>query len=243
MNVHFVMHEAFEAPGAFADWVQARGHRASHSRLYAGASLPATLAAIDLLVVLGGPQSTTTTRAECAHFDAAAECALIAGAIAAGKAVVGVCLGAQLMGKALGAAHAASPAREIGVLPIQLTAAGRTHAMLTHFDDSLVVGHWHSDMPGLTPHARVLARSVGCPRQIIEYGRLAYGLQCHLEFTPETIAGMIAASPATVWTAEDSAFVQEPARLHAHDYRPMNRMLHGFLDRLMTAYARSRAPA
>jgi anthranilate/para-aminobenzoate synthase component II len=54
---------------------------------------------------MGGPQSPSTTREECPHFDAAAECALIARCVAAGKALVGVCLGAQLLGTALGARH------------------------------------------------------------------------------------------------------------------------------------------
>ncbi|SMB26905.1 putative glutamine amidotransferase-like protein YfeJ [Sterolibacterium denitrificans] len=243
MNVHFVEHEAFEAPGAFTAWVNERGHTASHSRVYAHEPLPTAIAAIDLLVILGGPQSTTTTREECAHFDAAAECALIAACIAAGKAVVGVCLGAQLLGKALGAPHESSPAKEIGKFPIQLTAAGKTHPMCAHFGDGLEVGHWHSDMPGLTPQSRILARSAGCPRQIIEYGELAYGLQCHLEFTAETIEGMIIATPPAEFAAAASGFVQTPEMLRAHDYGPMNRKLFEFLDRLMAAYALRREPA
>jgi GMP synthase (glutamine-hydrolysing) len=223
MNVHFVEHEAFEAPGAFTAWVNERGHTASHSRVYAHEPLPTAIAAIDLLVILGGPQSTTTTREECAHFDAAAECALIAACIAAGKAVVGVCLGAQLLGKALGAPHESSPAKEIGKFPIQLTAAGKTHPMCAHFGDGLEVGH--------------------CPRQIIEYGELAYGLQCHLEFTAETIEGMIIATPPAEFAAAASDFVQTPEMLRAHDYGPMNRKLFEFLDRLMAAYALRREPA
>ena len=245
MNVHFVEHEAFEAPGAFATWVRERGHTASHSRVYAHEPLPTDIAAIDLLVILGGPQSTATTQEECAHFDAAAECALIAACIKAGKAVVGVCLGAQLLGKALGAPHEASPAKEIGKFPIQLTTAGLSHPLLAHFGDGLEVGHWHSDMPGLTPQARILARSAGCPRQIIEYGELAYGFQCHLEFTPETIAGMIAATPPAELAAAASGFVQTPEMLRAHDYSLMNQKLFEFLDRLMAAYAlrRNSTPA
>lgn len=236
MNVHFVVHAAFEAPGAFATWVHERGHSARCSRVYAHEPLPADIDAIDLLVVLGGPQSAATTLIECAHFDAAAECALIAACIGAGKAVVGVCLGAQLMGKALGAAHEASPAKEIGRFPIQLTTAGKTHLLFAHFGDQLDVGHWHGDMPGLTPQARILAYSLGCPRQIIEYGALAYGLQCHLEFTPETIEGMIAATPPAEFAAA-SAYIQTPDKLLTQDYRPMNQKLFGFLDRLLAAYA------
>lgn len=66
--------------------------------MYAGEPLPQSVDGIDLLVVMGGPQSPTTSLAECPHFDSAAEQVLIRRCAQAGKAVVGVCLGAQLIG-------------------------------------------------------------------------------------------------------------------------------------------------
>ena len=95
MKVHFVVHEAFEAPGAYDDWVKSRGHSASYSRVYAGDALPDTANDIDLLVVMGGPQDPSTTVEECPHFDSAAEQALISKCVDAGKAVVGICLGSS----------------------------------------------------------------------------------------------------------------------------------------------------
>jgi GMP synthase (glutamine-hydrolysing) len=65
MKVHFVVHESYEGPGAFDAWVNERGYDASFSRVYLGQSVPATAEAIDLLVVLGGPQSPGTTLGEC----------------------------------------------------------------------------------------------------------------------------------------------------------------------------------
>jgi GMP synthase (glutamine-hydrolysing) len=64
------------------------------------------------MVVMGGPQSPATTKGECPHFDAAAERELIAKCVAAGKAVVGGCLGSQLIGEALGAMHDHGPERK-----------------------------------------------------------------------------------------------------------------------------------
>ncbi|THF65570.1 glutamine amidotransferase [Pseudothauera nasutitermitis] len=240
MKVHFVVHEAFETPGAFEAWVGERGHAATYSHVHAGQPLPRTIDAIDLLVVLGGPQSPTTTREECPHFDAAAECELIARCVAAGKAVVGVCLGAQLLGTALGAAHEHSPEKEIGKFPITLTPEGRANPKFAHFGDILEVGHWHSDMPGLTPDAKVLARSAGCPRQIVEYGRLAYGFQCHMEFTPEVVERLIAASAQELAALTAHRFVQQPDALRANEYDAMNRQLFVFLDELMADYAAGR---
>ena len=237
MKVHFVVHEAFEAPGAYETWVRERGHEATYSRVHAHEPLPRSIADIDLLVVMGGPQSPSTTREECPHFDAAAEQALIAACAAAGKAVIGVCLGAQLMGAAMGAPHTHSPEKEIGKFPIMLTAEGRASDKFAHFGDVLESGHWHSDMPGLTDNAKVIACSEGCTRQIIEYGNLVYGFQCHMEFTPEVIELLIAASETELAALESHRFVQQPAALRANDWQAMNGQLFVFLDRLMQAYA------
>ncbi|MGP6462076.1 glutamine amidotransferase-related protein [Pseudomonas parakoreensis] len=240
MNVHFVVHEAFESPGAYETWVRERGHEASYSRVHAFEALPASVENIDLLVVLGGPQSPATSKEECPHFDAAAECDLIARAINAKKAVVGVCLGAQLLGEALGAAHGHSPEKEIGNFPITLTEAGKGNAKVAHFGDALDVGHWHNDMPGLTAQAKVLAVSEGCPRQIVEYGDLVYGFQCHMEFTAEVVERLIAASAEELAAALDRRLVQQPAALRTNAYEQMNLKLFEFLDKLVAQYQQQR---
>ncbi|OSZ62679.1 GMP synthase [Sphingomonas sp. IBVSS2] len=237
MKVHFVMHEAFEAPGAYEIWARARGHAASFTRLYDGGRLPISANDHDMLIVMGGPQSPATTTDECPHFDATAERGLIARFIEAGKPVVGICLGSQLIGEALGAPHEHSPEKEIGKFPIALTAEGRAHPRFADFGSELAVGHWHNDMPGLTATAKIIATSEGCPRQIVEYGDLVYGFQCHMEFTPEVIELLIAASESELATLSDHRFVQQPDALRGHDYGEMNGKLYGFLDKLEAAYA------
>lgn len=240
MNVHFVVHESFEAPGAYETWVRDRGYNASYSRMYAGEQLPGSIEQIDLLVVLGGPQSPSTTKKECPHFDAAAERALIVKCIAAGKAVVGICLGSQLIGEALGANCEHSPEKEIGMFPITLTLQGKGNAKFGHFDEILEVGHWHHDMPGLTEEANIIAYSEGCPRQIVKYSDLVYGFQCHMEFTPEVIELLIAASEGELVKLKGHRFVQQPDELRANDYQEMNYKLFGFLDNLMKEYSCNR---
>lgn len=238
MHVHFVVHESFEAPGAFASWVRDRRYSVAYSRMYLGDTLPASADGIDLLVVLGGPQSPATTREECPHFDAAAEKSLISQCIAARKAVVGVCLGSQLIGEALGAPFSPSPKKEIGKFPIVLTEEGLRNEKFKHFGAMLEVGHWHNDMPGLTPEAKIIAYSEGCPRQIVEYTNLVYGFQCHMEFDQEVMELLIAAEAALPTLARRHRFVQPPEVLRKHDFRDMNEKLHGFLDRLVLEYRR-----
>ena len=234
MHVHFVVHESFEAPGAFEIWARERGFTAGFSRVYRHEPLPQTADGIDLLIVMGGPQSPATTRQECPHFDAAAEQALIAKCVTANKAVIGVCLGAQLLGDALGASFDRSPEMEIGKFPIMLTPHGRANDKFSHFGETLEVGHWHNDMPGLTKDAKVIAYSEGCPRQIVEYGPFAYGFQCHMEFNRAVVELLIAESDLV--SLSKHRFVQQADALRANDYGIMNEKLFLFLDRLMADY-------
>nr|WP_218059264.1 hypothetical protein [Gilliamella apicola] len=149
MHIHFIIHEDFEAPGAYEQWAINNHHTITYSRVYLNEPLPNSIDDIDFLIVMGGPQSPSTTKQECAHFDSKAEQAIILSAIKAEKVVIGVCLGSQLIGEALGASYSNSPEKEIGKFPIMLTQIGKTNPLFTDFGSTLEVGHWHNDMPGL----------------------------------------------------------------------------------------------
>ena len=97
--------------------------------------------------------------------------------------------------------------------------------------------------PGLTAGAKVLAYSEGCPRQIVEYNPLVYGFQCHMEFTKEVIALLIAASENELAQLTQHRFVQQPDALRRNDYSEMNESLFVFLDKLVGAYGRSASSA
>lgn len=241
MHIHFVIHESFEAPGAFETWARNGGHSVGYSRVYAQDALPSAFDEIDFLIVMGGPQSPSTTTAECPHFNAAAEKALIAKAVSAGKAVVGVCLGSQLIGEALGARCEHSPNKEIGVFPITLTEDGLGNEKFAHFGRSLDVGHWHSDMPGLTPDAVLIASSKGCPRQIVEYSNLVYGFQCHMEFNRDVIELLVEHSRGELAALVNHKYVQQPDILRRNDYSQMNEALFVFLDKLAQEYQAQRS--
>lgn len=234
MNIHFIQHETFEAPGAYLEWAKERKHNITFSKVYENQPLPETVNSIDLLIIMGGPQSPDTSKVECPHFDAKAEIALIQKAINAGKAVVGVCLGSQLISVALGAEYGHSPEKEIGVLPIQLTQDGLKDEKITHFGSSLFVGHWHNDMPGLTAQSKILATSIGCPRQIVSYSNLVYGFQCHMELTSEVVELLIAEEEDFLTNNTKHRFVQKPDEIRNFDYSEMNNKLFQFLDKLTT---------
>ncbi|MBO1582517.1 type 1 glutamine amidotransferase [Bacillus sp. XF8] len=236
MRIHFIIHEVFEGPGAFLTWAEMNGHVVSYSRVYEEEQLPYNIEDIDLLIVLGGPQDPSTTKEMCPHFDAAAEISVIKKCIEANKAIIGVCLGAQLIGEALGASYEHSPEKEVGTFPITLTEEGKTNELFSHFATTSTVGHWHNDMPGLTKNSKILAFSEGCPRQIVEYSELVYGFQCHMEFTPELIELLIQHSEQELEKYKENRFVQSPEQLRKNDYTTMNNQLYTFLDKLTSLY-------
>lgn len=236
MHIHFIQHEIFEAPGAFLTWAKKRGAEITFSKVFNKEELPKSTDSIDLLIVLGGPQDPDTTVAECPYFDAQAEISIIQECIKKGKAVVGVCLGSQLIGNALGAKFEHSPNKEIGVFPIQLTEEGLSDKKLKHFGLPLYVGHWHNDMPGITSDSKILATSEGCPRQIVAYSNLVYGFQCHMEFNKEVVELLIENDKDILEHHEEYRFVQKPDEIMNYNYTEMNDKLHLFLDNLIEEY-------
>ena len=234
MNIHFILHETFEVPGAYLKWVQERGHNVTSTKVYEEEELPETVDGIDFLIVMGGPQSPDENRQAFPYYDPKAEIALIQKAIDADIYIVGVCLGAQLLSVAYGGKYEHSPEREIGVFPINLTEAGLADDHIKDFGSTLDTGHWHGDMPGLSDNAVVMATSKGCPRQIVRFSPKHYAFQAHLEFDPESIDLLIAADGEEHLRQQNQElpFVQTPEQLRANDYSQMNKKLFAFLDSL-----------
>ena len=116
---------------------------------------------------------------------------LIERAATAGKPVLGVCLGAQLVAKALGARVYRNPVKEIGWYPITWTEAAGHDALLTGLAGEETVFHWHGETFDLPAGAEWLASSVACRHQAFRVGDSAYGLQFHLEVTPEMISDWV----------------------------------------------------
>ena len=234
MKVHFVLHETFEVPGAYLKWAQERGHQVTSTKVYESEVLPESVDEIDFLIVMGGPQSPDEDREAFPYYDPQAEIQLIQKAIKSDRYIVGVCLGAQLLSVAYGAEYEHSPEREIGVFPITLTEAGLEDEHVKVLGPTLITGHWHGDMPGLSEDAVVLATSQGCPRQIIRFSPKHYAFQAHLEFDPEAVDLLIAADGEDVLEeqSQNLNFVQQPDVIRNYDYREMNAKLYAFLDSL-----------
>src|SRR3989338_4384213 len=135
MKIHIIMHESFEAPAAIEEWGNRNNHELTYTQLYRGEKLPQNSDGFDFLVIMGGPQSPATTIEECSHFNAREEISLIGEAIRKGKFVLGVCLGAQLIGESLGAKFEHSPNKEVGVFEVALTEEGKSDEIFSTFPE------------------------------------------------------------------------------------------------------------
>ena len=235
MKIRYIWHDSWVAPGAYLDWAKKRGHESIFTWCWKGDPLPAA-ADGDMLVVLGSWVNPGTTKEECPYFDAEAEKRLLREYIGAGKMVVGACLGAQMIGEAMGASFSHSPEPEIGPITATLTEEGKNDPFLCGFPPVFPTAAWHNDMPGLTKDAAVLASSEGCPRQIVRYGKYIYAFQTHMEFTKEIIEAGLAAEGHDL--KKSGPFIRPAEELLSFDYEGMNTLLMRFLDAMTEAYLR-----
>jgi GMP synthase-like glutamine amidotransferase len=180
MRVHCLQHVPFEGLGRMEGIFAAKGCSVAGSPLYASPQLPG-LGDFDALVAMGGPMSVND---EADYPWLAAEKALVREAVGAGKIVLGVCLGAQLIASSLGARVYRNAEREIGWFPIEGLAAPGSG--LFAFPPEQGVFHWHGETFDLPAGATRLARSAGCANQAFQIGRRTIGLQFHLETSPES---------------------------------------------------------
>jgi len=180
--VTVIRHVPFEGLGRIGPALEGAGLAWRYVDLFAGATAP-DLSTTPALILMGGPMS-----ANDGDQYLKVEIRLIEAAAAAGKPVLGVCLGAQLIAKALGARVYRNPVKEIGWYPLRFTEAGAGDPLLAGLPDPCTVLQWHGETFDLPSGATHLACSDGCRNQAFRYGSHVYGLQFHLETTPDMIA-------------------------------------------------------
>ena len=170
-----IRHVYFEDLGAFEPVLRDAGYQIRYCDI--GLDDPAAVPPdTDLLVVLGAPIGAYEEEKYPFVID---ELGIIGQRLAASLPVLGVCLGAQLMARALGARVYPGKSREIGWAPIELTDAARGTPL--HHLTELPVLHWHGDTFDLPDGAMRLASTAITPNQAFTFGSAALGLQFHVE--------------------------------------------------------------
>lgn len=208
MRVHWLQHAEHEGLGSIEPWLAARRHGVSVTRFQRGDKTP-DAAAFDWLIVMGGPMNIYE---EAAYPWLREEKRLIKAALDAGKRVLGICLGSQLIADQLGGAVTQNPEKEIGWFTVQREAGAAQSSLVSDWPEEFEVFHWHADTFALPPGALHLASSAGCRNQGFQYGPRVLGVQFHLEITP---------SDVTQWLAQPdngdlkpARYVQTPTEMH-----------------------------
>ena len=176
MRATAIRHVPFEDLGSFEEVLTARGFELRYAE--AGIALPDDDP--DLLVVLGGPIGAYE---EDSYPFLTPEIQLVADRLAAGKPTLGICLGCQIMARALGARVYPSGVKEIGWSPLTLTEAGAASPLAHIGGENTEVLHWHGDTFDLPDGASLLASTPVCRHQAFAVGNTALGLQFHAEVT------------------------------------------------------------
>lgn len=187
LPVLIVLHQEHSSPGRVGRLLVERGYRLDVRRPCLGEALPATLEGHAGAVIFGGPQSAN----DC-HDYVRAEIDWIRVPLGEGKPYLGICLGAQMLARHLGARVAPHPEGlvEIGYYPIQATGAGAALLAGALEGEEAAGGlwpdhvyHWHREGFELAEGAELLAKGPTFPNQAFRYGPAAYGLQFHPEVT------------------------------------------------------------
>lgn len=180
MKILVLQHHPDEGPGTLGDFLRERGAELEVLHTHKGEEPPLDPDGFDAVVSMGGPMNVYE---EEQHPWLVPENQLLATAARAGLPIMGICLGAQLIAKALGAKVVRSPAEEIGWFEAKLTPAAAADPLWAGVEPSVPVLQWHGDMFQVPEGGQLLATGQPCPHQAFGWKK-AYGLQFHVEVTP-----------------------------------------------------------
>ena len=172
MSVLVLRHEPFEHLGHFARGLQSNEIPFEYKDL----GLPLSLHGQTGLIIMGGPQSANDPNPALE-----AEMRLIAEAIDKELPILGVCLGAQMIAKTLGARVYKNRMPEIGWAPVHFTEAAKEDPLFASFASPTTFFHWHGETFDIPEGAVWLAFSEDCRHQAFRYKTNVYGVQFHPE--------------------------------------------------------------
>ena len=216
-----LQHTQEERGGLFEEILLEQGWKLEALSLFSGSSLPPSIKEFGLILILGGPMSAND---EAGHPFLKDEIPFIRKALKIGHPVLGVCLGAQLMAKALGARVYPGPHKEIGWYWLSQTPSARSDPTFSRLDPHFLVFQWHGETFDLPSGAVGLAGNMAYPNQAFRIGELMYGLQFHLEVTHPMIETWLSA-----WSDEIKEAKPQPLTA-----REIFEDAHIYLDRLQT---------
>ncbi len=171
-------HVAYEILGTLDPLLRNAGFRIKYVNFERYPDTEPSLEGYEGLIVLGGPMNVDETR-DYPFLET--EVRLITDAMERGFPILGICLGSQLLAKALGAKIKKNPEKEIGWYDVSPTEEGTSDPLISTFSGVERIFQWHGDTFELPEGAVRLASSPLCRNQAFRFGEDIYGFQFHLE--------------------------------------------------------------
>ena len=202
-----VVHQETSDPGLVGQILRDWGYHIDQRCPALGEALPDNLSSYDGVIIFGGPMSANDD-GNLAFI--AEELRWVETVLSAEVPFLGICLGAQLLARTLGAKVEPHPhgLREIGYFPLQPVAVKPSP-----FEQPMHVYHWHQEGFELPFGGELLARGNTFAHQAFRYGDRTYGLQFHPEITVDLIHD---------WTARGADQLElpgaQPRSLHFHHH-------------------------
>lgn len=202
MRLHSLHHVPFEDAANIAVYAKEKSFNLSETNLYKGESFP-SVSEIDLFLVMGGPMNIYE---EDKYPWLLEEKRYLLSVLKAGKPVIGVCLGAQLIADVLGAKVKKNTYKEIGWFDVRLTEEGKRSPFFKNEPSSFEAFHWHGDTFEIPKGASRLCENDACSSQAFSYGENVLALQFHLDYSYESVSDMLANCPDEL--EEESPYIQ-----------------------------------
>jgi len=228
VRLHYFQHEAFEGLAAIGEWAQNKGFSISSTHFFKGEHITILPNEIDWLVIMGGSMSVNDEKELPWLVE---ERKFVSEAIHAGKIVLGICLGAQMIAKALGANVYKNTQQEIGWFPLQWNVEALKQPIFQHIPKELTVLHWHGETFDLPNDSMLIASTGLTPHQGFLYKERVLGLQFHLEFNEQSTEEMLLNCGKLL----QGEYVQseESIRTQTQFIPPAKQALFGILDALL----------
>jgi GMP synthase-like glutamine amidotransferase len=227
LNIHIFQHVAFEGPVTIYDWAAIKGHRVRFTKFFEKFTFP-ELSEVDFLIVMGGPMSFD-------QFDKYPwlkdETGFIRSAIVNNKAVLGICLGAQLIAQAFDGSAKHGKIKEIGWFPVTFNKHALKQSDFNFIPEEMVVFHWHSDTFDIPGGALHLASSQAYINQAFLFKDRVLGMQFHCESDHNSILSLIRNAGHEL---AESDYIQTMEKIISQNkfYENNNRIMRMILDKI-----------